>query len=727
MSDQSGHGGGRRPGDPESREGRFMGNQAAGEAAARTFTSADAMERTWLGHPRGLFILFFVEMWERFGYYGMRGLLMLYMVAQIAGTGAGGGGGGLGMDRRDAGTIYGWFTALVYFTCLFGGMIADKLIGTHRSMVLGACIMSVGYLLLAAQEFIAGDTGMVSNLQRLGFFGSLMLIIIGTGFFKPCVSVMVGQLYKEGDPRRDSGFTIFYMGINLGAFLAGILCAILAVNFGWWAGFGAAGLGMWLGLGMYLTLRPEFLRGIGLPPAEPEPTMRVMAKVGLCLLVVALLIAGYMAPRLDAMLEARGYASLPFAFPANYGAYYLVALGVGVVGAVIWFISIQTKEERGPTAALFIICLFVIFFWYAFEQAGSSMNVFAQQRSDRAYPWALVDQDGVIDSGNLGSNWAGMDTTFDALHADVTFASGAHGGADGAPSADDPIVANPFNLGAGVIRFEPEGAEAVEVAVEPATSVAQFGAALAQQTGGALTLSPNEASNGVVLRRTPEGPLLVTDLRGAAARNLSILSAREFPAAWYQSVNALFILIFAPVFGVLWAVLRKRRLEPSTPLKMASGLLMLGGGFVFMVLGAKLSDSGVFIPPNATEGPLNADGSAVSLVRVSVVWLTMAYLLHTWGELCLSPIGLSLTTKLAPRKWVAFMMGVWFLAPSIAQLIGGYTFAYIEPIERGDAAGFPVLGGQADFFLIFVITSLGAGVVLLLLTPIMKRLIGGRG
>ncbi|MEC9373405.1 MAG: oligopeptide:H+ symporter [Planctomycetota bacterium] len=662
-----------------------------------------------LKHPPGLFLLFIVEMWERFSYYGMRGLLMLYMVAEVSGTGIGGVGGGLGLARDEAGKIYGWYTALVYLTPIFGGMLADKLIGTHRSMVVGGIIITLGHAALATIDLFHVE-GSVSIMQNVAFYSGLALIIIGTGFFKPCVSVMVGQLYEEGDPRRDAGFTIYYMGINVGAFLAGIICAWLAATFGWWAGFGAAGVGMFFGIIAYLLGRPKFLSGVGLPPAEHEPAMIVIGKLLGVIAIVAAVVGGYVVTN-----------------NLGYGAYYLIAGIVAAVAAVIWFVSIQQKHERGPTAALFIIALFVIFFWYAFEQAGSSLNVFAQQRTDRAYPWAMGDDDGVILSRDLGEKWQGMDaTTFGLLQPEIQDGGGGHGAADADSEAEDaasPFESNPFNVGAGIINITQRNGNEFTIEVEPETTVAEFAAMLDQASNGTIDLEPNEANNGVVLTDTTEGaPLFITDERGSAARDLRVLSATEFPAAWYQSVNSLFIIIFAPVFGFLWGWLRRRRLEPATAFKMSYGLILLGLGFVFMVMAAKISDGGNYIAPNADETP---DGMA-RLIRTGAFWLVLTYLLHTWGELCLSPIGLSLTTKLAPRKWVSFMMGVWFLAPSIAQLIGGYTFAYIEPIEKGEAFD-PIVGGQGDFFLVFVITSVGAGVVMLAISPLLKKLMAGKG
>ncbi len=669
----------------------------------------------FLGHPPGLFLLFVTEMWERFSYYGMRGLLTLYMIAEIAGNGIGGDGGGLGLDRADAGKIYGWYTSLVYLMPIFGGMLADKLIGTHKSMVIGGIIIALGHGALSTIDLFRGDPTQIDTLQQIAFYSGLGLIILGTGFFKPCVSVMVGQLYEDGDPRRDAGFTIFYMGINLGAAAAAIVCAWLANTYGWWAGFGAAGIGMVLGLIVYFIGRPKLLKGIGLPPTEREPTGIVLGKVGGAIAVVAALVGGYVLAKNN-----------------GFGGYYLAGgLAAALIG-IIAFVRMQIPEERGPTAALFIIAFFVVFFWYAFEQAGTSLNVFAQQRTERAYPWAQSAENGVVESGDLGEGvFEGMSMTLRELDAIVDGYADAESDGDGgdedadadpdADAIDEGPEENPFNVGAGEIAVTQRDGDSFVVAATPDMSIDDLAGAFASQSGGEISLVENEEGDGVILTDASMGDALtIEDQRGSVARDLRLLTAREFPAAWYQSVNAICILIFAPVFAWLWVRLSKIGKEPHTAIKMSYGLIMLGLGFVFLVMAAKFSDGGAFIAPGENE----TENGIHRLARVGALWLVGAYLLHTWGELCLSPIGLSLTTKLAPKKWVSFMMGVWFLSPSVAQLIGGYTFAYIEPIEKGEAFD-PIVGGQGDFFLVFVVTSVGAGIVMLAISPLLKKLMKG--
>lgn len=422
--------------------------------------------------PPGLWLLFVVEMWERFSYYGMRALLVLYLVNELR------------WDDASASRLYGNYTALVYLTPIAGGWLADRFIGTRRSLVLGGAIIAAGHFALAFP-------GMVM------FYLGLAGIIIGTGFFKPNVSTLVGQLYGENDPRRDSGFTIFYMGINLGAFLAPLVCGWLAQEYGWHVGFAAAGVGMVLGLLIYLWGVNRYLPGIGLAPNRAEQ---------------------------KAAAAARG----PL-----------------------------TREERQRVAVIFIVAFFVVFFWAAFEQAGASMNLFADRHTDT----------------NL---WG-------------------------------------FN----------------------------------------------------------------------------------FPAAWFQSVNPFIILLFAPFFAVLWTGLGRAGREPPTPAKMAIGLLLLAAGFGVMVIGAARADAGM---------------------QVSPMWLIGAYTLHTFGELCLSPVGLSLVTKLAPVQFASLLMGVWFLANFAANWLAGQLSALMGNFDS-----------LQEFFSIFLIGPAVAGLILLAISPILKRMMHGRG
>jgi POT family proton-dependent oligopeptide transporter len=503
----------------------------ATSAAATTLDRPPGLDdRAFFGHPRGLALLFIVEMWERFSYYGMRGLLVLYLINRV------------GWTDGDANRLYGTYTSLVYLTPLIGGYLADRLIGTRRSLVIGGLVIALGHFSLVFEN-------------PVNFYLGLALVIIGTGFFKPNVSTMVGQIYREGDPRRDSGFTIFYMGINLGAFLAGIVCGSLAQRLGWSYGFGAAGVGMLAGLIIYMIFRDKYLPGIGVmrPQDRANAPAAAAAKEAVedSKVNPAHAIAGAAVGAIIAFLA--GNTIMGYLFGIIIGA----ALGITLLGT--------HGEERKRVIALFIVAFFVVFFWMAFEQAGSSMNIFADRYTDR------------------------------------------------------------------------------------------------------------------------------------------MVGSFRIPAPWFQSVNAGFILLLAPLFAALWAGLGRRNREPSTALKMAVGLFLLGLGFLFLVVGAHGADACVArVGEEAARSQCNV---------VSPMWLVLAYLLHTCGELCLSPVGLSYVTKVAPVKFASLLMGVWFLANSAANFVAGQLAAMTDTITK-----------LSTFFSIPVYTSIGAGVLMLLMVPVLKRL-----
>ena len=459
-------------------------------------------DRALLGHPRGLALLFLCEMWERFSFYGMRALLVLYLV-QIR-----------HWQDADAYNLYGWYMMLVYLTPLAGGYLADKIIGTRRSLVIGALVISAGQFVLAAQTMVT-------------FYLGLLLVVIGTGFFKPNVSTMVGQIYRPGDERRDAGFTIFYMGINLGGFFAPLVTGWFAQSatmravltkagidptWAWSFGFAAAGVGMLCGLALYLWFRDRYLPGIGLPHAAAA------ARSG----------------KPGSPVDPK--ASAP-------------------QGAL-------TPEERRRVLALLVMFLFVVVFWAVYEQAGSSLNLFAARYVN--------------------------------LHV------------------------------------------------------------------GSTTI----------------------------------------PSSWFQSAQPLFVILLAPVFAYLWLRLRNVKREPSTRLKMAIGLALIGVGCLFLLVAGRTVDACVA-------------QNAASCAITSPAWLTLFYLFSVLGELCVSPVGLSYVTKVAPVRYVAFLMGAWFLTNASANWIMGKLAAF------GSHLPFTV------FFSILLVMCLAAAGILVASIPWLKRLTVG--
>ncbi len=476
------------------------------------------------GHPAGLKTLFFTELWERLSYYGMRAILVLFLVAAIED-------GGFGMTAETAGAIYGLYTAMVYLCALPGGWIADRILGLRNSVFVGGAIIAAGHFSMAVPT-------------QFSFYLGLILIVIGTGLLKPNISALVGELYPEGGGRRDAGFSIYYMGINLGAFLGPLICGYLGQEQGWHYGFSAAGIGMVFGLIQY-KFGLKNLGEAGVLKVDPV-VRRASVKqfsfaLGGCLVVFALMAGLQLANVIGLSVEG-------------------VAQGLGVfiaLVAILYFAYLLLLGNWSPVEKKRIMVIFVLFlssamFWAGFEQAGSSMNLFADR----------------------------------------------------------------------------------------------------------LT-------------------------------NLSVMGM-GFPSSWFQSVNPFFIIVLAPGFAWVWVWLKHR--EPSIPVKFAIGLLLMAAGFFVLAWGATY----------ATEE-----------TKVSSAWLIATYFLHTSGELCLSPVGLSSVTKLAPKALVGQMMGMWFTGTALGNLIAGLSGGMFESMPL------PELFGTVAIF------GVGFGVILLIFKEPIKKLCGG--
>ena len=498
-----------------------------------TEPAAGTPGKTFFGHPAGLGTLFFTELWERFSYYGMRALLVLFMVASIAE-------GGLGFDDATAAAIYGLYTAGVYLAALPGGWLADRVFGQQDSIWYGGIIIAAGHIVLSLPGF-----GLVG--EAYGFFFGLILIVVGTGLLKPNISSCVGELYPEGGARRDAGYVLYYMGINLGAFLGPLICGFLRVNMGWHWGFAAAAVGMIAGLVVYRASQKhlgDFGKQPFPTPAGEEGRVRNL-KLAIYVATAALFVL--------AVLGLEGILVFDAVSLAATTVYIIVAVAALFFGRVL-FDRKLTRLERNRTIVLIALFIGAALFWSGFEQAGSSLNLFAERYTAREML-------------------------------------------------------------------------------------------------------------GIVI-----------------------------PPEVFQSLNPLYILILAPFFSALWINLGRRNLDPSIPLKFALGFLQLGIGFGFMWFAASLIQEGD---------------------RVLPVWLLLTYLFHTTGELCLSPIGLSATSKLAPRSYYSQMMGMWFFGAALGNLLAGL----IAGEFRGDnVAEFPERYRQIVIFCAVVFLGF------LIATPWLKKI-----
>ena len=505
-------------------------------------TESLTADRAFFGHPKGLSTLFFAEMWERFSYYGLRAILILYMTASVAE-------GGLGLDVATAGAVYGTYTAMVYLMSVPGGWLADKVIGQRHAVLYGGILIAAGHFSLAA--------------PYPAFFAlGLVLIVIGTGLLKPNISVIVGQLYAATDQRRDAGFSIFYMGINLGAFIGPFFTGYLAQDPGWretlagWGldpatawhwGFGIAGVGMTLGLFQYV-IGGGVLGRAGMDPGG-APTAELKAhyrhRLGLYVGAAVAVLAAI------ALFHAIGVITVTPLWVRDAVGASLLIITVAFF-AMLFMDKSWTQAERGR---LWVICLYFVaaaLFWSVFDQAGSTMNLFADRNTQ------------------------------------------------------------------------------------------------------------------------------------------SELFGRAFPSSWFQSLNPLFIIMFAPVFAMVWQ--RRGDRQPSGPVKFGVALIGIAVSFWVLAMAAVISGE---------EG------------RVSPLWLVGVYLIQTWAELCLSPVGLSSMTKLAPAKIVGAMMGVWFLGTAVGNFFAGQMATFYESMPL------------AELFLVVTVLPLVLGVAMLVFSRRIVARMGG--
>jgi proton-dependent oligopeptide transporter, POT family len=644
----------------------------------------------WFGHPKQLKRLFTTEMWERFGYYGMRAILTLYLAQHF-----------LFSDTTTAG-LYGGFTALVYLTPLIGGLIADNYLGSKRSVKFGAILMSIGYFILcfsgtgdsakpfatidgqryeisvegkgdAATKFVMlgdqkllikgnddksvsllGDDGkearkfpegtFKSDGERSPFYVLLLLVglstvTIGNGFFKPNISTIVGTLYADGDRRRDAGFTMFYMGINLGSFISQFLCPVLAVSIGFWAGFGLAAIGMACSWVLF-QLDGGRLEGYGDRPAGADSTKDyvIYGAAVLSIPVVWFLFSNLMNYVKPA--AGTGIVGYVLGLPIMGKALFLTFL-FGVPLILVWSFIKGNRQEFQMMIAAMVLIIFNVVFWTLFEQAGSSLTLFAERNTDLAIGW----------TGPLFAMFRASALSYYAVAALLCGGIGwlAHWFfSNGEDAATKRTMAMGFG-GGGLLAF----------------------------------LGLLYAKSGLIAP-----PVYM------------------MPAGQTQIFNALFIVILAPLFSGLWSALAKRGLEPGIPVKFGIALMGVGAGFLFLVWGASFAGSSF---------------------KVGMVWLAGLYLIHSIAELCISPVGLSMITKLSIARIVGMMMGVWFLSIAVAQYFAGMV-AQVASVETvgGQVANLKVsLETYVSTFTIISWWAIGLGAALLMLSWPLKWLMHG--
>jgi len=572
-----------------------------------------------LNHPSGLFVLFFTEMWERFSYYGMRALLVLFLTASLMD-------GGYGWERSDALELYALYTGLVYFTPIIGGVIADKLLGYRMAVFIGALIMALGHASMAMEI-------------PAFFYAGLTMLILGNGLFKPNISSIVGQLYTDNEDQKDAAYTIFYMGINAGAFLGILLCGYIGEKISWSYGFGLAMIFMIAGA-IQFWYSSKIFGDIGLKPQNdgiadkvetsltelPDGSKRIttwaIIGVVLTLIIFVLTSADESASTLNIINQR-----------------YMPALLFGSVISIIGFIMSDpslSKIEKDRLWVIVVLTFFTVFFWWAFEQSGGSMTIFSRDYTDRTLVGAgaaiFNTVNTVLTAGSMAVITWVLLKLFNVTWSKISFAN--------------MILASSFVIIWIIVilmlGFEWGYFEGV---------ANYFGLELADKT--------------------------------------------EVQASWFSILNSFFIITLAPIFSKFW----DKKIITSGPVKFGIGLILVGLGFALLAFGS------AGIPQGAKTA------------SVSMIWLVLAYFLHTAGELCVSPVGLSYVSKLAPARLIGLMFGVWFVANFIANWSAGITGSYIDAITESNS--------MTVFFLIFTGITVGAGFVCILLKGVLGRMMHG--
>ncbi len=558
------------------------------------------------GHPKALYTLFATEMWERFSYYGMRALLTLYLTAELIK-------GGFGLDRESALAIYAIFTGLVYLTPILGGWVADKFLGKRKTVYIGGLVMAVGQFLLAASAFLADQ---LDPQTRLFIFNlGLGVLIIGNGFFKPNISTIVGDFYDDNDPRKDSAFNIFYMGINLGAILGPFIAGALGENVDWGWGYFAAGVGMLLGV-LWMKFHEYTLDDKGLPPNTPKDKLVLDGKDwrDIFIYAIALIIS-----TLVIMLVWRALPDAATSIITKLG----FAIGIGGLAYVV-FKGTNGADEWSRMIVILVLAFFNIAFWAGFEQAGGTMNLFAKDNTDRK-----------LSGFSLPEFFTNIDIKVWGVLAGISLLFWVYSIYKKIYSEDETVV-------------------------EKAAKIMKY-------SGYSLVVFGFFA----LLKYFSSGP--------------------EIPASWFQNINPIAILIFAPIFSVMWLKLDKMGFNPRTPIKFAIGLFL--GALAFFVM-------------------TQANNLAATGIKVSPLWLVAVYVILTLGELMLSPIGLSMITKLAPRKLISVVMGLWMASFAAGNYLAGMLESILHKYNF-------------ELYPFIMWTMIISGVSLVILSPFLNKAMKG--
>jgi len=673
-----------------------------------------------LGHPGGLFVLFFTEMWERFSFYGMRVLLVNFLTMAAIGYNP-----GWEWSAENAGALFGTYAMLLYITPILGGIIADKLTGYRWAVIIGAIIMTLGHASMALET-------------ELSLYVGLALLVIGTGFFKPNITSIISEMYKGNEEKKDGAYTIFYMGVNAGAFFGMMLCGYLAEKIGWSYGFGLAGIFMFLG-----TLQFWFSGNLfGKIGAKPEKTKEVIQEseqdaevekqnpftiLDKVLIVLCSAIGlGYAIN--DPMSKIAGLDIFSaFEIGGLEGQYVAVLFGlflflILVIGRILRY----TPVVRDRMFAFIIFAFFTVFFWLSFEQGASSLVLFARDNVDRALTgnsaiiynivntlltvipliiisWVLFLLWKKTFKKIPGSNivlvicflfmwvlvgWM-IQRDFNTVAYDVTYQAIETTSQD---EEGNDVVTYKAISDQTIVQ---DGANVVDRKV----SIAEPLTFKVGDTVNIITKNNEETAFGYLdesrmkLATANAEQLEKDDNRIIRATVAEVKDNQvEITVSWFSILNSFFIIVFASLFSKWW----ESKYNPSAATKYALGLIIMAIGFGLLAWGS-----------NGVSGTM----------KVSMIWLILAYLFHTLGELCLSPVGLSYVSKLVPARMIALMFGMWYLAIAIGNKLAAVLGGQIENITKEY--------NLSTFFLIFTIVPAVAGILVFLLNPVLKKLMHG--
>lgn len=661
-----------------------------------TTTNQSLFDRPVLGHPAALFVVFFTEMWERFSFYGMRVLLVNFLTMSLIGTNP-----GWGWNTSNALALYGTYAGLLYITPIIGGMIADKLTGARMAVMIGAIIMTLGHASMAFET---------ESSMYLG----LALLVIGTGFFKPNMPSIISEMYKDLPEKKDGAYTIFYMGVNAGAFFGMMMCGYLAEKVGWSWGFGLAGIFMLLGSLQFWLAKPLF-GNIGERVDSKSETAKEDLKKSyaesrrnpftwLDILIVAICsIIGLLFLFNDPLSKIGNINILPeaFIFPKEkiQGQYVIILIAIILFfGLLISRISRYDKVTRNRMTAVAIFAVFVVFFWMSFEQGASTLVIFARDFTER----------------NLTGTSALIFNIINALLTIVPLSIITYVLIKLFKATRHKILSSNIILGIsfsliwmmalGIVYNDfTANSYKVEYIVDGGTQKGNISTnkelnigetITAHQEAGRLMLideATKSKLNGEYAKENKPSKVVEAQITD------SNKNQAEITTSWFSILNSFFIIALASLFSKLW----DSKYNPPAAIKYGMGLVFISIGFGILAIGASA------IPQGAEAG----------VVRISLMWLVFAYLFHTMGELCLSPVGLSYVSKLVPARMISFMFGVWYLAIAVGQKLAASVGGVVDRIS----AEYSISG----FFLIFTIIPLIAGLIIMSLTPFLKKLMGG--